>query len=68
MLPSRSGILAEANKALHLALYSKDDLFLLLRYCNVHISEAVVRSCSLKKMLLIIFRNSQEAPVNFATF
>ena len=68
MLPSRSWILAAANKALHSALYNKGDLFLLLRYCNVRILEAVVRSCSLKKMFLIIFRNSQESSVNFATF
>ena len=68
MLPS------QGNKALHLALYNKYYLYLSLRYWNVRISEAVVRSCSVKKMFLKILQNSQmfplapEFPVNFATF
>ena len=62
------------NKVLHQVLYDKYNLYLLLRYCNVCISEAVVRSCSIKKVLIKILQNSQvfplaqEFPVNFATF
>ena len=47
------------NKALHPVLYNKYNLYLSLRYCNVHISEAVVPSCSLKKRLIKILQNSQ---------
>ena len=35
---------------LHPPLYNKYNPFLLLRFCNVGISEAVIQSCSLKKM------------------
>ena len=74
MLSLRSGILAQVNKALHRAFCNKGNLLLLLRYCNVHISEAVFSSCSLKNMFLKVLQNSQvflleqELPVNFATF
>ena len=47
------------NKALHPVLYNKYNLYLSLRYCNVRISEAVVWSCSVKKVLIKIFQNSQ---------
>ena len=50
---------SQSNKALHLALYNKYNLYLSLRYWNICISEAVVRSCSVKKMFLKILQNSQ---------
>ena len=65
---------SQSNKALHPALYNKYSLYLSLRYCNIHISEAVVRSCSVKIVFLKILQSSQvfslaqEFPVNFATF
>ena len=73
MLPTHSQISA---KAIRLAspLDNKDNLFLSLRFCNVHISEAVVESGSVKKMFLKISHNSQVFslpqvfPVNFAKF
>ena len=37
---------------MHPALYNKYNLYLPLRYCNFHISEAIVRSCSVKKVFL----------------
>ena len=40
------------QEALHLPLYSKDNLFLLLRFDNFCISDAVVRNCSVKKSCL----------------
>ena len=59
---------------MHPALYNKYNLYLSLRYWNARISEAVVRSCSVKEVFLKILQNSQvfplaqEFPVNFATF
>ena len=59
---------------MHPVLYNKYNLYLSLRYCNAGISEAVVRSCSVKEVFLKILQNSQvfplaqEFPVNFATF
>ena len=64
----------QSNKAFHPALYNKYSLYLSLRYCNIHISETVVRSCYVKIVFLKILQSSQvfslaqEFPVNFATF
>ena len=55
------------NKALHPVLYNKYNLYLSLRYCNVRISEAVVWSCSVKRVFCKILQNSQEFPLNFET-
>ena len=38
------------QEVLHSPLCNKDSLFLLLRFCNVRIPEAVARSCSVKKL------------------
>ena len=65
---------SQSIKALHLGLYNKYNLYLPLRYLNVRISEAVVWSYSVNKMLLKILQNlqisplAQEFPVNFVTF
>ena len=65
---------SQGNKAMHPALNDKYSLDLSLRYWNARISEAVVRSCSVKEVFLKILQNSQvfplaqEFPVNFATF
>ena len=70
MLFSRFGILAEAINIASSSLQQH----LSLRYCNIRISEAVVRSCSVKKVFLKILQNSyvfslaQEFPVNFVAF
>ena len=72
MLPSRSGDLAKAIK--HCIQLSTTNTVYISRYCNVRMSEAVVRSCTVKKVFLKFLQNSQvfllaqEFPVNFATF
>ena len=54
MLFSRSGILAEAIKHC-IQLSTKNTIYISsLRYYNVRISEAVIRSCSAKKVFLKI--------------
>ena len=73
ILPSLSKILAEAISIASSSLKQIQSLSLasLLQYL---LSEAVVRSCSVKKVFLKILQNSQvfplaqEFPVNFATF
>ena len=63
-----------SNKHCIHPLYNKNSLFLLLRFSNARVSEAVVRNCSVKKGFLKILQNSelfplaQEFPVNFARF
>ena len=72
MLLSRSGILAKAIR--HCIQLSATKTVHISRYCNVRISETVVRSCTVKKVFLKMLQNSQvfplaqEFPVNFATF
>ena len=67
MLPSRSGILAEAIGIASFSTTTSPSLC----YCNVRISEAIVLNCSVKKMFLKIlpspqvFPLAQELPVNF---
>ena len=74
MLPLRSGFISQSNKALHPALYNKCKLYLSFPYCNVDISEAAVRSFSVKRVFLKILQDlqvfllAQKSPVNFATF
>ena len=57
---------------MHLSLCNKDNLFLLLCFCNVHNSDEVVRSCSAKKVFLKILQSSQVFPLaqvtHFAKF
>ena len=73
ILPSLSKILAEAISIASSSLKQIQSLSLasLLQYL---LSEAVVRSCSVKKVFLKILQNSQvfplaqEFPVNFAKF
>ena len=50
MLPSDSGILAEPRGIAFTSLQQRQSISLSL--CNVRISEAVVRSCSVKKRYL----------------
>ena len=64
---------SRSNKALYPTHYNKYSLYLSLRYCNIRISEAVVWSCSVKKVFVKILQKSeliplmQEFPVSFAT-
>ena len=44
---------------MHPALYNKYNLYLLLRYWNPRISEAVIWSCSVKEVFLKILQNSR---------
>ena len=73
MLPSRSGILAVAISIASTSLQQRQ-LFPSLRFYNVRISEAVVRSCSVEKVFLKISQNlqvfplAQVYPVNFVKF
>ena len=74
MLPLHFGILPEEIKhCIQQSTTSTIYISLSLRYCNVRILEAVVRSCSVKKVFLKILQNSQvfslaqELPVNITT-
>ena len=73
MLPSRSGILAEAISIASSSLQQIQSVSLASLLQCPH-SEAIVRSCSVKRVFLKILQNfqvfplAQEIPLNFASF